>query len=225
MVFFTYSCSSYSERPWSSLLFIVPAPAKEHGLLYLLLFQLQQKSKVFFAYSCSSYCNTVKYGLLCLFLFQLQQKHGLLCLFLFQLQHKARSSLLILVPATAKSIVFFTYSCSSYSKKGWSFLLILVPTSTIMQGFPCLFMFPTAKKHVLFCLFLFQGAAKNHSFLSQGRRIPTTYLLPLTWLLGLLLVLPYLKFIDYFSLEVSIIDNMFTLIYISRGQSHGIFCP
>jgi hypothetical protein len=46
----------------------------------------------------------------------------------------------------------------------------------------------------------------------QGRRIPTTYLLPLTWLLGLLLVLPYLKFIDYFSLEVSIIDYMFTLI-------------
>jgi hypothetical protein len=42
----------------------------------------------------------------------------------------------------------------------------------------------------------------------QGRRIPTTYLLPLTWLLGLLLVLPYLKFIDYFSLEVSIIDYM-----------------
>jgi hypothetical protein len=36
--------------------------------------------------------------------------------------------------------------------------------------------------------------------------------LPLTWLLGLLLVLPYLKFIDYFSLEVSIIDYIFTLI-------------
>jgi hypothetical protein len=40
----------------------------------------------------------------------------------------------------------------------------------------------------------------------QGRRIPTSYLLPVTWLLALLLVLPYLKFIDYFSLEVNLFN-------------------
>ncbi len=104
-------------------------------------------------------------------------------------------------------MLFLAYSCSNYSKK---------------HGLFCFFLFQlaaTAKS----MLFLFKGAAVNLGFLLQGRRIPTTYLLPLTWLLGLLLVLPYLKFIDYFSLEVSIIDYMFTSIHALRGKESRNF--
>ncbi len=40
MVFFAYSCSNFSKKACYSLLILVPATAKEHGLLYLFLFQL-----------------------------------------------------------------------------------------------------------------------------------------------------------------------------------------
>ncbi len=177
------------QKTWSSL------------LLCLFLFQLQQKSMVFSAYSCSSF----------------SKKHCLLCLF-FHNSSKACYSWLILVPTTAKSMAFFAYSYSSNCKKhGLLCLFLFQILQQSMVFFPylvpttskCMVLVPTTAKMLGFlCLFLFQGAAVNHGFLLQGRRIPTTYLLPLTWLLGLLLVLPYLKFIDYFSLEVSIIDYM-----------------
>ncbi len=161
---------------------------------------------VFFTYSCSRYSKEACYSFLVLVPTS-AKNNGLLCLFLFHLQLKAWFSLHILVPTTAKSwssLLVLSTTAEKHvilglflfqlQQKTWSSLLILVQTTT--------------KRHFILCLLLFQGAAMNHGFLSQGRRIPTTYLLPLTWLLGLLLVLPYLKFIDYFSLEVSIIDYM-----------------
>jgi hypothetical protein len=86
-----------------------PASEKEHDLLYLFLFQLQRKAWS----SCYSY----------------SKKHGLLC--------------------------FFAYFCSNFSKKAWSSLLILVPASAKnIVFFAC--SFTTAVKHVILGLFLFQ---------------------------------------------------------------------
>jgi hypothetical protein len=101
-----------------------------------------------------------------LFLLQLQQKSMVFFAYSFPATAKAWSSLLILVPATAKKhgpLCFFAYSCSNFSKKAWSSLLTLVPASAKNNVF---FACSTAAvKHVILGLFLFQRQQKAWSSL------------------------------------------------------------
>jgi hypothetical protein len=147
------------QKALSSLLILVPATEKTSYSL-LILIPSTAKIMVFFvilvpttAKACSSFLILVP---------GTAKEHDLLYLFLFQLQRKAWSFLLILITWSSlllcffwfqlqqKSMVFFAYSCSSFSKKTLSSYLVLSIT---------------AVKHVVLGLFLFQLQQKTWSFL------------------------------------------------------------